>query len=124
MSVREDPAAPLRNLSALEEAEERAFRRGQESAALKAKVESHEKRLNALNGSIDRSTAALRQLEKTVDKIGEQVRGSAAVTATRAEDAKAAAEKGLSTRTFVFSLLAAATGVCLVVIGALALFVH
>jgi hypothetical protein len=119
--VASDPSAPLRNLSALEEAEERAFRRGEQSARLKGDVASHERRLNAMNGSIDRLTTA-------VGDLGKEFHESLAVAAARADEAKKAAEKaeakGLSTRTFVVSLVVACAAVCGVIVTVLALILH
>lgn len=119
-----DPAVPLHNLTALEEAEERAFRRGQESALQKAKVEQHEVRLNAINGHIARGAQAQERTATAVLALTAKVDQTAAIAVARAQDAERAAKETLSTRTFVFALTGTAVGVCTVVIAALALFLQ
>ena len=95
-----DDSEALRNLQALESAEDRAFRRGQASARLKSAVDSHEQRLNAINGSIDRLSREVSEMKAAFER-------SVAITAARAQDAKTAAEKQVSTRTFVLGLIGA-----------------
>lgn len=110
-----DHTEALRNVGALEAAEQRAFERGQQSAKLKAQVDSHERRLNAINGSISRHADEARNLAETVTKLGEDFRTSVAVATARAveakEAAKEAAERQVSTRTFVFGLLGAVAAI-------------
>lgn len=99
-----DSSEALRNIGALESAEDRAFRRGQAAAVLKGTVEAHEKRLNAINGSIDRLAHAVGDLKGAFER-------SLAVTQARAEDAKTAAEKQVSTRTFILGLIGAVVAI-------------
>jgi HKD family nuclease len=99
-----DHSDALRNVSALETVEDRAFQRGQASAQMKGQLESHERRLNAINGSIDRSTQALDALKAAFEQ-------NIAIAQARAEDAKTAAEKQVSTRTFLLGLVGAVAAI-------------
>lgn len=109
----------LRNLSAVEEAEQRAFARGQASAEMKGQIESHERRLNVINGTIERGTQTTRALAQEISDLRVAFEKSIAIAATRAEEAKNAAEAQVSTRTFVLGLVGAvsAIGVLLAGIG-------
>jgi chromosome segregation ATPase len=101
----------MRNLSAVEAAEERAYQRGQATAKLKAQVESHERRLSAVNGSIERNANEMHNLAGTVSKLGEDFRQSVAITADRAQAAREAAERQVSTRTFILGLIGAVVAI-------------
>jgi septal ring factor EnvC (AmiA/AmiB activator) len=125
--ARDTPEA-LKNIGALEAAEERAFQRGQSSAKLRSQVESHERRLDAINGSIDRHARAQEQTNDRLDELSANVRESTAVAKARAdvaaELAKRAASNTVDKRTFLISLTVATMAVASVLIGALALIGH
>lgn len=101
----------LRNLSAVEEAEQRAYQRGQASMAMQGQIESHERRLNAINGTIERGTQTTRALTQEIADLRNSFEQSVAVTAARAADAKKAAEAQVSTRTFLLGLIGAVTAI-------------
>lgn len=113
MSAPEHPdhSEALRNVGALEDAEDRAFQRGQAAAKMKGQLESHEKRLNAINGSIERSTRAQERTNERLDALKNAFEQSIAIASARAEDAKTTAEKQVSTRTFVLGLLGAVAAI-------------
>ncbi len=103
------------NLSAVEEAEHRAFRRGQAQANLESKLEHHfkddDRRFGELKSEQERTTNTLGRVVEKVDDLGGEIKTAAAVTTARATDAKAAAEKAekvaakqLSTRTFLLGI--------------------
>lgn len=106
-----DPSEALRNVGAMEGAEDRAFRRGQAAAQMKGQLEAHEARLNRINGSIDRSARSQAELASEVSSLRASIEKSAAIATARAEDVKLAAEKQVSTRTFVFGLVGAVTAI-------------
>lgn len=112
-----DERETLRNLSAVEEAEQRAFLRGQQSAVMKTQIESHETRLNAINGSIERGTQVQRGLAQEIADLRVAFEQSIAIAAARAEDAKSAAEAQVSTRTFVFGLIGAVSAIAALLAG-------
>lgn len=106
-----DPSEALRNVGAMEGAEDRAFRRGQAAAQMKGQLEAHEARLNRINGSIDRAARSQAELASEVSSLRASIEKSAAIATARAEDVKLAAEKQVSTRTFVFGLVGAVTAI-------------
>lgn len=113
------PSDAFQGLNAIEAAEQRAFERGQNSARLKAEVEAHERRLNMINGSIARHAQATENLAATVNNLSADFRQSIAVAQARAKDAAEAAERQVSTRTFLVGLIGAvaAVGLLLVAFG-------
>ena len=87
--------------------EQEAFERGRRQAHLDAELESHEKRLNAINGSIEkhaRNADALRgsigELKDKFDDLAARLETWRAVEASRAEQLKRANEQQISTRSF------------------------
>lgn len=98
---------PLTGLNAVEAAEQRAFERGRESAQLKAQVQSHERRLDAINGSIDRGAKAQEHTASKLRDLTATVERTAAIALARGEDAKLAAEKQVTKREFVLGLISA-----------------
>ncbi len=113
-----DPAREsevFQNLSAVEAAEHRAFRRGQVQASLDAKLERHfdddNRRFGEIKAEQERTTNTLGRVVEKVDDLGSEIKTAAAVTTARAKDAKDAAEKAektaqkqLSTRTFLLGI--------------------
>ncbi len=112
----EDPTEVFRNISAVEEAEHRAFKRGQAQASLDAKLERHfdedNRRFGEIKTEQEHTTNVLGRVVEKVDDLGSEIKTAAAVTTARATDAKNAAaeaknaaEKQLSTRTFIVGLI-------------------
>ena len=99
----------LPGLSAVEEAEHRAYRRGQQAAELKSSLEGHfkedDRRFGELKGSQEQTTRILQTVVVKVDDLGKKVDTAAAVTAARAEDAKKAADDAISTRAFIITMV-------------------
>lgn len=106
-----DEKEMLRNLSAVEEAEQRAYVRGQETTLVKSRLDEHDRRLAAINGSIDKAARKSGELADRVDKLSSLIERNAAIVSARAEDAKQAAEAQVSTRTFVLGLVGAVTAI-------------
>lgn len=106
-----DRSEALRNISALETAEDRAFQRGQAAAKMKGQLESHEKRLNAINGSIERSASAQERTSERLESLRAAFEQNIAIAQARAEDAKQAAERQVSTRTFLLGLVGAVVAI-------------
>ena len=116
-----DPTEVLRNVTALEAAEQRAFERGQSSAKFEARVAVLEGWRTTVNGSIDRHAKATRDLTEEVSQLKGAFERSIAIAAARAQDAKEAAEKSaaqqVSTRTFVFWLIGAVIALGSLIVG-------
>jgi HKD family nuclease len=106
-----DHQEALRSVSALEAVEDRAFQRGQESAQMKGQLASHERRLDAINGSIDRSAKAQERMGERLDALKAAFEQNIAIAQARAEDAKQAAERQVSTRTFLLGLAGAVAAI-------------
>lgn len=90
-----------------ERATELAYAKGRKDAQVDARLDGHEKRLNAINGSIDRHAHEAAQLRKTIEQVDGKVDGivatldkNAAVEEERVAQIKDANEKQISTRTF------------------------
>lgn len=122
MAEGEQPARTevLRSLGALEEAERRAYDRGQESARVHGELRAHESRLNSLNGSVARAADELRAVGDKLTVLSEQFRRGEAIAKDRAEQAERLVKKSLGTREFVLGLIGA-TGV---IVSALAATGH
>lgn len=103
----DDEREVLRGLTAVEEAEQRAFQRGQATAKMKGQLDSHEQRLNAINGSIERGAKAQEETNERLKALKAAFETSIAIATARAEDAKTAAEKQVSTRGYVLGLIGA-----------------
>lgn len=107
----QDSTEVFRNISAVEEAEHRAYRRGRDQAELTSKLETHfrddDRRFEEIKTSQDATTDAVKTVGTNVATLGQKVDTAAAVTAARAQDAKLAAESQVSTRTFLIGLLGA-----------------
>lgn len=120
-----DHSAPLRNIAALEAAEDRAYQRGQQSAKLTAQVDSHEQRLNAINGSIARHAEAVENVTDGLGDLRASVERSTAVAKARAETAeklaKQAAKSAVDKRTFIITAVACSGTIASAVIAAIAL---
>lgn len=85
----------------------RAFEEGRYRERIDGRLNSHEKRLNAINGSIDRAATQTTEMRESIDKvhqaIGELVAAQAtrdAVELARAKQLKDANEKQISGRQF------------------------
>lgn len=120
-----DHARALQGVNALEQAEQRAFERGQQSAKLKAQVESHEKRLDAQNGNIARMATAQEHTNDRLDDLKTSVERATAVAKARADTAaelaKNAAKNAVDKRTFIFVSMGATAAIASAIIAALAL---
>lgn len=118
------PDEVFRNLSAVEEAEHRAYRRGKETAELTARLDGHfkddDQRFGEIKQTQNQTTETLRTVVVKVDDLGRKVDTAAAVTSARAEDAKTAAEKQLSAKQFFVGL----AGLAVMVAGILAASGH
>ena len=87
--------------------EQEAFERGRRGAFVDAAIDSHEKRLNAINGSIDRHARETLKLRGSVEDLRDQfkeftgaVAARAAVEADRAKQLERANDQQISNRTF------------------------
>jgi septal ring factor EnvC (AmiA/AmiB activator) len=118
-------ADALKNIGALEAAEERAFKRGRDSAELKAQVDSHEKHLKAINGNLDRNATAIETVGDRLDELKSSVEKSTAVARARADTAAelaaTAAKNAVDKRTFILTGILCSAAIASVVIAALAL---
>lgn len=110
------PPEIFQSISAIEAAEHRAYKRGQDAAALEGRLEQHyvedDRRFNEIKTDLHSTTETLKTVASKVDSLGEQVQTAGAVAAARAQDAanrakdaKEATEEQVSTRTFVIGLL-------------------
>jgi hypothetical protein len=88
-----------------------AEQRGREAAQLEGRLDEHDKHFAVVNGSIERTAKGLERLEGVVADLAGAFKENAAVTAARAADAKEAAERQVSTRTFVLGLLGAVAAI-------------
>lgn len=120
-----DHQEALRSVSALEAVEDRAFQRGQESAQMKGQLASHERRLDAINGSIRRSAEAQENTNDRLDTLTASVEKSTAVAKARsdtaAELAKQAAQSAVDKRTFIVTAVACSAAIASALIAAIAL---
>ena len=116
------PDEVFRNLSAVEEAEQRAYRRGRETADLNNKLETHfkddDRRFDEIKADQGQTTETLKTVVVKVDALGNKVDTAAAVTTARAEDAKLraeeakdVAEKQVSSKQFFIGLASLAVGI-------------
>lgn len=101
---------------------ERAIEEGRRRERVDGRLNSHEARLNAINGSIDRGTRATNELRNTVSALHEEVstlvadlktrdaieaeraEQQAKADAKRTEQVRIANEKQVSTRAFVIGV--------------------
>lgn len=90
---------------------ELAEQRGREAARLEGRLDDHDKHFKVVNGSIERTARGLERLEGVVAELAASFKENAAVTTARAADAKEAAERQVSTRTFVLGLLGAVAAI-------------
>ena len=88
-----------------------AFEEGRHRERIEGRLNSHEARLNAINGSIDRGTKATNGLRLDVQKLHEEFsklveaqRVRDAVEADRTRQLRKANEKQISTRAFVIGV--------------------
>lgn len=113
----------FQGLSALEAAEQRAYERGRANARLTAQVQSHEKRLDAINGNIIQHVAAQEITNDRLDKLTASVEKSTAIAKARADVAAELAEKVARTnvdkRTLILTVVLAAAAVAGVLVAAL-----
>ena len=130
----DESAKLLPGLSAVEEAEHRAYRRGQEAAELKGELQHHfsedDRRFGELKGEQQQTTQTLQTVVVKVDDLGKKVDTASAVTVAKAEDAKKRAEEAkevaasqISARQFFVGLASVFVGILAVaaaVLGALA----
>lgn len=91
----------------MSDSERAAFKRGQREASIDAELDSHEKRLNAINGSIERNVREAANLRRTIEALGDRIDEIAAHLATKAavetdrnDQLKRANDQQISNRTF------------------------
>jgi hypothetical protein len=77
-----------------------------------------------VNGSIERTGSELRGVKGEVTKLREAVERREAISTALADSARALADKQVTFRQLVFSLLAAVTGLGLLMVGFLSLTGH
>jgi hypothetical protein len=85
-----------------------AEEKGRKDAKLEARIDGHDQHFALVNGSIERTAKGLTSLGKSVADLAKAFEMSTAVAADRAG-------RQLSTRTFVFGLIGAATAVIIAV---------
>lgn len=93
-----------------------AEKRGQEQARLEGAIQSHEQRLSAINGSIERSASAQRGMVSELAALSARFDKKAGEDQVRAEAATEAAAKQVDKRTFVLGLVGA-VGVLSAILG-------
>jgi chromosome segregation ATPase len=88
-------------------AKQLAYQQGRRDSDVDARILSHERRLNAINGSIERhanEAAALKnsivQLADKIDEVMAELKTKKAVEADRVKQIKAANEKQISNKMF------------------------
>lgn len=91
----------------LDRAAKLAYETGRREAQVDARLGSHEARLNAVNGSIERNARNTEALRESVDALGDKVDGikaaletRAALEADRVKQVKEANEKQISVKQF------------------------
>lgn len=128
MAERDEEAKLLPNLNAVEEAEHRAFKRGQQAAELKGQLETHfkddDRRFGEIKTEQSQTTQTLKTVVVKVDNLGQKVDTAAAITAARAEDARKAADNAISGRQFFLGLAGLAVTVVAAILTALAASGH
>lgn len=92
--------------NAAERLEQLAYQQGRRDADVDAHLRalantqaSHEKRLSAINGSIERHALNAARLEKSIDRLRESVEGKAAVEADRDQQRLRAESQQVTHRT-------------------------
>jgi len=118
MSDLPEPESKQRSASQERREREEAFQRGRETAMIEARLNGHDARLDAINGSIDRTGNELRSVGEKLSRLDDAFRQSVAVAAARADDAKKDAEKQVSTRTFILGLIGAVAAIGLLLVSA------
>src|SRR5438445_4797372 len=78
-----------------------AEQRGREAAELAGRLDDHSEHLRVLDGSVERSAKELHEVREGLRRLTTAFEQGIAIAAARAQDAKEAAEKQVSTRTFV-----------------------
>lgn len=94
--------------------------RGREQAVLNGHIESHERRLNAINGSIERGAKATEALTREVAALKGQFAQKTEIDKVRAADqqkfAEDSAARQVDKRTFIFGLCGS-VGVLATILG-------
>lgn len=90
-----------------------SFEQGRRDATIDAQLASHEKRLNAINGSIDRHAqnagklhASIEELRDDINRVAATIDKNSAIEQERNKQLKVANDKQISARTFVLGVLA------------------
>lgn len=124
----DEEAKLLPGLSAVEEAEHRAYRRGQEAAELKGELQHHfsedDRRFGELKTEQQQTTATLKTVGEKVETLTDNVKTTGAIAAARAEDAKKAADNAISSRQFFLGLAGLAITIVAAILTALAASGH
>lgn len=107
----ETPREAFAGLNAVEEAEARAYRRGAKAAELEAKLTTHfaedDRRFGELQKGQERIETKVYELGGKINKVSDKIEQKDAAQKAVTEATKEAAERGLTTRTFVIGLVAA-----------------
>jgi predicted nuclease with TOPRIM domain len=101
-------------------AKELAYQQGRRDSDVDARLRSHENRLNAINGSIDRHANEAKALRNSIDDLGDKIDAvnqslatKAALEAERVKQIAQANDKQISTKAFwlgVAAIMAAILG--------------
>jgi hypothetical protein len=81
-----------------------AEKRAQDAAKVESHLAEHDRRLEAINGSINKTAGELHGLNRQVNDLSAEFRQSLAVAAARAGDAERAAKRQVSSREFFLGL--------------------
>ena len=107
----ETPKESFVGLNAVEEAEARAFRRGAKQAELEGTLKNHfaedDRRFAELQRGQEHIGTEVTEVKETLQEVREQMKRKDVVAETLARATKDAAEKSVSTRTFIVTMVGA-----------------
>ena len=96
-------------------AEDLAYAKGRESMRIDAHLETHDRQLAAINGSVERGARETGRLAERVGQLEQAFTKYVTVAQTRSEVAADLAAKSLSSRQFWVGLVAAVAAVAIAV---------